>query len=548
MGTGTGTETTGKRIPQSSYLRTLADLAFGGHFSKGLGVQPLFDELRARHKSDVFGLHLDTWHQFVVVCDPDDWLSVLRAEWTQPRGVAPLIWPPLEALKALGFREDDPDPAKRISFVMSVGRSWQVGRTLYQSEMFRQSKVDDFVPAFAVVADDACAFIESKRPGTPTLNDFTSRIAFEMLCVAMLGIRLGLLSQTEMPLGRAMVDKATEFFLLIGMFRMLPPAVGKLHPKWKRAVRLQEEIIDVGTQLVRAAHDAKADGVVTRVSAKNTKIPELQLSSELAQLLSAGVDTTANVLGQVLWCLARYPHAQEKLREEINAVLGKDQPVTAEALAQMHYLRAVMREQHRLHVPIMGSLRKPDAPVLLKSGYVVPANAMTLFSSIQLHLDPQHVHGDPLIFAPERWLDKSGAFDRFRGGGHAAAAAAAATAAEMDRGEDDRDAKASGRGAVPTPGEKLTTVRNYRDLNHGSGAREVDVFAPSLKIKHPIMETPFGVGPRQCLGGRMASTEISCAVVALVRRYELRNSLAVSEKEDLFRHPHPDPGIVFVPV
>ena len=248
------------------------------------------------------------------------------------------------------------------------------------------------------------------------------------------------------------------------------------------------------------------------------------------------MDTTQYTLQLLLWCLARYPHAQERLRREIRDVVG-EAPLTADALAKMHYLRAVLREQHRLHYTVALGLREClDEDVPISNGLMLPKGAFVFFFGGILPMDPAYVRGDPTLFLPERWLNRAGEFDRVKGGG--------ASAHELDNGE--RDAPAAAASAVPAEGERLAVVSNYRDLNNGPGAREVEVVAPSRKIKHVLMENPFAVGPRQCIGGRLATTELRCAVVELVRRYQLTNTNTKSRDEEVsMRAPTPDPKIKF---
>jgi len=216
---------------------------------------------------------------------------------------------------------------------------------------------------------------------------------------------------------------------------------------------------------------------------------------------------TSNVMQQILWCMARYPHAQERAREEVLRVVGRDGTVTADKLAELAYVRACLREQHRLHTAGTSNIRVLQSElggVTLqdKSLYIAPGTTC-LFFNVPFQNDAEKLHGDPALFLPERWLDKAGKYDRVKGGG-------AGAAAERDRSDSPKEA------------ELLARVVDYRDLNRPEERPEaVDVRAPSLKVKHVVMETPFGVGPRQCLGGRLAMVEILTVLVEVLRRYKL---------------------------
>jgi cytochrome P450 family 12 len=54
---------------------------------------------------------------------------------------------------------------------------------------------------------------------------------------------------------------------------------------------------------------------------------------------------TSSAATGILYCLAKNPDKQEKLREEVLKVMpDKSTPLTAEALNNMPYLRAVVKE------------------------------------------------------------------------------------------------------------------------------------------------------------------------------------------------------------
>ena len=527
-----------KPIPQSGRLRSLYDVIFGGYFNQGLSVEPLFRELHKRHQSDVFAVDFGTGQPIYVLLDPDDFMAVLRAEWSVPRGAAATQWPLVQMYADLGYTSDNPDPTKRNPFAFEIGEPWKAGRHLYQIEMFRTSSIDQYVPVLGEVAKDAVKYLE-KNKGKMTLEDFCNKVAFEMVASVLLGQRMGLLTDTSTPLTRQLVTNALATFRLIGPLTTTSMEKGKKTPEWKQVLEHWRLTLEAGLELVKQSESSEADSVVSRVRGKNKKLAAEHISSDMASLLAAGVDTTSNVMQNCLWALARYPHTQQRLREEVQAKVGSG-PITAEALADMPYLKAFSREQHRLHYAATATTRiLADEPVAVPSGYTLPPRTMVMAYSYLYHTDPKHIHGDPNLFLPERWLDKAGGYDRNKGGGvHASSAEATAAATTTES-------------ASPTPGEKLSVVSNYQDLNTmgPNETKKVDVFAPSLKVKHALFETPFGLGPRQCIGGRLATAEIHVLMTELVRSFKLTEpNKNTKVREVLFRQPYPDPAIKYVPV
>lgn len=67
-----------------------------------------------------------------------------------------------------------------------------------------------------------------------------------------------------------------------------------------------------------------------------------RLRSELLNLMLAGRDTTASLLANIFYVLARKPDVWLKLDQEVATLQGK--PPTYGELKQLHYLRYVMKE------------------------------------------------------------------------------------------------------------------------------------------------------------------------------------------------------------
>ena len=73
-----------------------------------------------------------------------------------------------------------------------------------------------------------------------------------------------------------------------------------------------------------------------------------------------------------LYCLANNPDVQDKLKEEVQRVVGDDEIVTPQHIQEMHYLRDCIKETSRMYpiVPNNARLLKEDTVL---SGYHIPA-------------------------------------------------------------------------------------------------------------------------------------------------------------------------------
>jgi cytochrome P450 len=141
-------------------------------------------------------------------------------------------------------------------------------------------------------------------------------------------------------------------------------------------------------------------------------LSDVEIASECADHLLAGIDTTADTLMFMIWALSlpKHKHHQEKLRREIMTVQVGEHGVPApKDLILLPYLNAVIRETLRLYAPIP-TYEPRSLPVdTVIDGYEIPANTIVGMSPYCLHRN-EAIYLQPLSFEPERWLDPSGAF------------------------------------------------------------------------------------------------------------------------------------------
>lgn len=89
------------------------------------------------------------------------------------------------------------------------------------------------------------------------------------------------------------------------------------------------------------------------------------------------IQTSSALLG-TLYCLAKNPEKQEKLRQELLILLPeKDSVLCPEKLKNLPYLRAVMKEGLRKYSPAPANIRKTGQNLVLQ-GYQVPKDVSNL--------------------------------------------------------------------------------------------------------------------------------------------------------------------------
>ncbi|OLQ13211.1 Sterol 26-hydroxylase, mitochondrial [Symbiodinium microadriaticum] len=208
-------------------------------------------------------------------------------------------------------------------------------------------------------------------------------------------------------------------------------------------------------EIVRRRHVVLVASAVHAGTRKKTPF-SVEFTMEAGGMIIAGLDTTYNVLMWAMINLAQNPEAQQKLREEIYEVLGPSGNFTREKLSAMPYLKAVMRESHRL-TPVLESItfRYIDSDLDL-CGYSVPAGTRIDMGSAILQRDPKIVD-DPWAFRPERFM------------------------------------------AEAVQARKNDPLKSLLD--------------------HKLIEKPFSFGARMCLGARLAEMEMMILISQFIAKF-----------------------------
>ncbi|TVU25043.1 hypothetical protein EJB05_27519, partial [Eragrostis curvula] len=124
------------------------------------------------------------------------------------------------------------------------------------------------------------------------------------------------------------------------------------------------------------------------------------------EVFGAAVDTSISALQWAMTELVTNPKAMEKAQLEIRRVLAGQQNVQEEALREMHYLKAVIRETLG---PFLPKVCLNDQKI---QGYDMPQGTVILINAWAISGDQKYWE-DPETFMPERF-DGERALD-FRG-------------------------------------------------------------------------------------------------------------------------------------
>lgn len=143
----------------------------------------------------------------------------------------------------------------------------------------------------------------------------------------------------------------------------------------------------------------------------NIHFTDKEIISNIFAFIYAGKDTVSSALQWAVYHLCKYPDCQEKLQREIDRHIGGFNIPTFERFKALscEYLEFFIKESLRLKPPVIGFHKFNTKSVILESsGIYLPSNTHVYGSIIDRHISDDFAV--PLIFDPDRFMDKSSRF------------------------------------------------------------------------------------------------------------------------------------------
>jgi len=102
-------------------------------------------------------------------------------------------------------------------------------------------------------------------------------------------------------------------------------------------------------------------------------------ADELSLFFFAASDTTSNTAHWLIYHLANNQGVQEKLYQELKTVLKGDVIRDPETAKELNYLKAIIKENHRLTPASEGSQKRVTTDNCTIGGYHIPQNTTVFF-------------------------------------------------------------------------------------------------------------------------------------------------------------------------
>jgi cytochrome P450 len=132
-----------------------------------------------------------------------------------------------------------------------------------------------------------------------------------------------------------------------------------------------------------------------------TGMTDRQARDEAVTLFNAGHDSTSAALAWTCYFLARDPGVQERLRKELEAVLG-GRVATFEDLPRLAFADRVVKESLRLCPPTPALINREAITQVEVGGYRLPRGSLVLLLPYVTQRDPRWFP-EPERFDPDRF-------------------------------------------------------------------------------------------------------------------------------------------------
>ncbi|XP_073146765.1 cytochrome P450 71A8-like [Henckelia pumila] len=123
----------------------------------------------------------------------------------------------------------------------------------------------------------------------------------------------------------------------------------------------------------------------------------------ILDILAGGTDTASATLEWAMTELLRHPIVMKKLQKEVREILEGKRDITDNDLEKMHYLKAVIKETLRYHVPVPFMARVARDNLKVRE-FDIASGTMVIINAWAIGRDPASWN-EPEKFMPERFLN-----------------------------------------------------------------------------------------------------------------------------------------------
>ncbi|CAN1245190.1 Cytochrome P450 736A117, partial [Linum grandiflorum] len=247
------------------------------------------------------------------------------------------------------------------------GEYWRQLRSVCVLHLLNQRRVGSFRSIREQEARLLVAKIEDRIGNRFDLSEMLAEITYDVVCRVALGSK-----RLDEFLDQVVEDHKSM--------------IGSDH-------KSEDDLVDVLLQIQRESSDSSID--------------QDTIKAIVLDMFAAGMDTTSTALEWTMTEILKNPRVMNKLQYEIRTITGNERRnVTEDDIKQMRYLKAVLKESLRLHLPFPLLTPRESSRDVRVLGYDVPAKTRVIINAWAIARDPM-IWEEPEEFRPERFLESS---------------------------------------------------------------------------------------------------------------------------------------------
>ncbi|CAG7726578.1 unnamed protein product, partial [Allacma fusca] len=356
---------------------------------------------------------------FVILSDPDDIEKLLTSSSHIQKGTTYKF-----LLPWLG-----------TGLITSQGQKWQKRRKMLTSA-FHFRILEDFLVIFD---EHANIFVDVLRKDFSdgkerNISPYISCLGIDIIGETAMGKSFNSQRTKDTSYLQA-VEKACE----VAMYRAFRPhfwldTIFNITPYGQLYKANLKTLHDFTDQVIEARKETKGKRLVRKLSRTNSeevywhgrrrmafldllleaqKNPENELTDadireEVDTFMFAGQDTSATCMSWTIFLLGLYPHCQEKVLDEMDAIFGEDRtrPTTSKDLAEMKYLEMCIKESLRLFPIVAGFTRRTTTDLALDDEVTIPPGTDVAVAPLMVHRN-EILYPEPEKYDPDRFLPEN---------------------------------------------------------------------------------------------------------------------------------------------
>ncbi|KAL7045081.1 hypothetical protein ACKWTF_002150 [Chironomus riparius] len=296
------------------------------------------------------------------------------------------------------------------SIASEHGDRWYKIRTLVNPVMLQPKMVQRYTESINAITLDFINYILTRDISNQMSNRDLNLWSLESIANITLDRRLGLFNNNTNGDVEAekMIDLIRRFFIMCVDFEVSPSIWKYYHTKaFKEYMNVNNDLLNIVMNYIEATIEETRENKAGKVENVNGIFQQLlKIDKRVAIIMAvdsmiAGIDTTASAITGILYCLAKNPEKQEKLREEILKTILTSE-LNAKSLSNLPYLRACIKEGMRLYPPVSGTSRKTDVDLTLSNYFIPKGTYVVTWPQLFYRLENIFPHSNKYL--PERWI------------------------------------------------------------------------------------------------------------------------------------------------